>query len=104
MFTEIVTPFGTVEVFSTHLMFGGGFGKLGEDLINAATPFERHISESSPDERFEIQKNQLGELIEFYHALHRRDNVAIICGDMNIDGSDVSHFVELKNRLAAIGM
>jgi len=104
MFTEIVTPFGTVEVFSTHLMFGGGFGQTGEDAINAATPFEKHISESSPAERFEIQKKQLDELLEFYHALHHRDNVAIICGDLNIDGSDVSHFVELKNRLAAIGM
>lgn len=104
MFTEIVTPFGTVEVFSTHLMFGGGFGKTAEALINAATPFEGHISESSPSERFDIQKNQLDELIEFYHALHHGDNVAIICGDLNIDGSDVGHFGELKNRLAAIGM
>ena len=72
MFTEVVTPFGTVEVYSTHLMFGGGFGKIGEDLINAATPFEGHISESSPAERFGIQKNQLDELIAFYHALHHR--------------------------------
>ncbi|HET6977292.1 MAG TPA: hypothetical protein VFI24_13270 [Pyrinomonadaceae bacterium] len=104
MFTEIVTPFGTVEVFSTHLMFGGGFGKTEEDLINAATPFEGHISKSTPDERFEIQKHQLDELIEFYHALHRRENVAIICGDLNIDGSNANHFGELKNRLAAIGM
>ena len=30
MLTEIVTAFGTVEVYSTHLMFGGGFGKTGE--------------------------------------------------------------------------
>lgn len=104
MFTEIVTPFGTVEVFSTHLMFGGGFGKVGEDLINAATPFEGHISESSRDERFDIQKNQLDELIEFYHALHHPDNVAIICGDLNIDGSNGDHFRELTNRLAAIRM
>jgi len=110
MLTEIVTPFGTVEVYSTHLMFGGGFGKTGEDLLNAATPLDGHISESSADERFEIQKNQLDELIEFYHQQHHRDaannrsNVAIICGDFNIDGSDGKHFGELKNRLAAIGM
>ena len=103
MFTEIVTPFGTVEVFSTHLMFGGGFGPDAENLINAATPFEGHISESSPDERFEIQKHQLDELIEFYHALHHRENVAIICGDLNIDGSG-KHFAELQNLLATIGM
>ena len=40
MLTEIFTPFGILEVFSTHLMFGGGFGKTGEDAINVATPFE----------------------------------------------------------------
>ena len=104
MLTEIATPFGTVEVFSTHLMFGGGFGDIAEAAINAATPFEKHISASSPSERFEIQKNQLDELIEFYHAQHHGENVAIICGDLNIDGSDGGHFSELKNRLAAIGM
>ena len=104
MLTEIVTPFGTVEVFSTHLMFGGGFGKTAEDLINKAFPFEKHISESSPSERFSIQMNQLDELIEFYKQHHQQENVAIICGDFNIDGSHVDHFVQLKNRLAAIRM
>ena len=33
-----------------------------------------------------------------------QENVAILCGDFNIDGSDVDHFGELKNRLAAIRM
>ena len=104
MLTEIVTKFGTVEVFSTHLMFGGGFGQTGETLINAATPFEKHISESSPAERFETQMHQVDELIEFYRELHQDGNVAIICGDFNIDGSDAEHFSQLQNRLAAIRM
>ena len=104
MLTEIITAFGTVEVYSTHLMFGGGFGKTAEVLINAATPLEKHISESTPSERFDIQKHQIDELIEFYRAQHHQENVAIICGDFNIDGADPSHFGELKNRLAAIHM
>ncbi len=104
MLTEIVTPFGTIEIFSTHLMFGGGFGQTGEDLINAATPFEKHISESNPAERFATQLAQIDELIEFYHAQHHLENVAIICGDFNIDGSDAGHFAQLKNRLAVLRM
>lgn len=102
--TEIVTPFGIVEVYSTHLMFGGGLGSAAAELINAVTPFGDHISESSPSERFEIQNRQLDELIGFYTAVHHKENVAIICGDFNIDGSDVGHAAELKKRLVAIQM
>jgi len=102
--TEILTPLGPVEVFSTHLFFGGGFGETAEDLVNAATPFEQHISESTPAERFETQKNELNEMLAFYRAHHRAQNVAIFCGDLNIDGSDPAHFNELKNLLGSIGM
>ncbi len=104
LLTEILTPLGAVEVFSTHLFFGGGFGKTAEDLINAVTPFERHISESTPAERFETQKNELKEMLAFYHTHHHPENVAIFCGDLNIDGSDPSHFNELKSLLASISM
>jgi endonuclease/exonuclease/phosphatase family metal-dependent hydrolase len=102
--TEIQAPFGVIEVFMTHLFFGGGFGKTAEDLINAATPFEQHISESTPAERFETQKNELNEMLAFYRAHHRPQNVAIFCGDLNIDGSEPAHFNVLKNLLASINM
>src|SRR5437868_11447688 len=104
MLTEILTAFGVVEVFSTHLMFGGGFDRTAEDLVNAATPFEGHISESTPSERFDIQKKQLNELVEFYKCKHHKENVAIICGDFNIDGSNLDHFGVVKSQLATIGM
>ncbi len=103
MLTEIVTPFGTVEVFSTHLMFGGGFGKTIEDVINTVIIGD-DLSPSSPSERFSIQMSQVDELIQFYKRQHHLENVAIICGDFNIDGSHVDHFGQLKNRLAAIRM
>lgn len=102
--TEIVTPLGAVEVFMTHLFFGGGFGKGAETAINGVTPFEQHISESTPAERFETQKNELNEMLAFYRAHHRPQNVAIFCGDLNIDGADAAHFSVLKNLLASIGM
>jgi len=102
--TEILTMFGTVEVFSTHLMFGGGFGRIGEDALNAAVPFGAHISESNPSERLATQLKQIDELIAFYNEQHRPENVGILCGDFNIDGSNVGNFNQLKNRLASIRM
>ena len=104
LFTEIVTPFGIVEVYSTHLMFGGGFGQTGEDIINVVTPLERHISESDASERFSTQMKQVDELIAFYKAQHRHPNIAIVCGDFNVDGSDAHNFGELKHRMAAVDL
>lgn len=104
MLTEIVTMFGIVEVFSTHLMFGGGFGKIGEDVINVVVPFGDHISESNPSERFATELAQIDELMAFYVEQHHPENVAIICGDFNIDGADAGKFSQVKNRLASIGM
>jgi endonuclease/exonuclease/phosphatase family metal-dependent hydrolase len=105
MLTEIITPHGTLEVYSTHLFFGGGVPSEIKDAINAVTPFEAHISESDPDERFATQLNEINELIAFFHDQHKdhEQNVAIICGDFNIDGSDPLKFGPLKSKLASIG-
>jgi hypothetical protein len=43
-------------------------------------------------------------MLTFYRAHHRHQNVAIFCGDLNIDGSDSAHFNVLKNLLASINM
>lgn len=102
--TEILFPFGAIEVFSTHLFFGGGFGKTAEDGINDVIPLGDHISESTPAERFETQKHELNDMLAFYRAHHRPQNVAIFCGDLNIDGSHPPHFNVLKNLLASINM
>src|SRR6185437_10058095 len=99
MLTEIITPHGTVEVYSTHLFFGGGVPAGIKAAINAVTPFEAHISESDADERFATQLNEVNELIAFFHDLHHDENVAIICGDFNIDGSDPNKFGRLKSKL-----
>jgi len=103
MLTEIITPHGTVEVYSTHLFFGGGVPAGIKAAINAVTPFEAHISESDADERFATQLNEVNELIAFFHDLHHDENVAIICGDFNIDGSDPNKFGRLKSKLESIG-
>ena len=100
MLTEIITAHGIIEVFSTHLFFGGGLGDAASLLVNALTPFGKHISESNPEERFNTQLAELSELVDFFTAQHRPENVAILCGDFNIDGADPVKFASLKNRLA----
>jgi endonuclease/exonuclease/phosphatase family metal-dependent hydrolase len=111
LLTEIDTGLRTIdnqpvfiEVYSTHLMFGGGLPKAVETLANTLTPFSDHLGPSNAQERFGIQMQQVDELIEFYRQNHRPQNVAILCGDFNIDGSDTQKFAVLKSRMSAIGM
>jgi exonuclease III len=91
----------SVEIYSVHLMWGGGLENF-EDTANVVFPFGDHISGSTPEERFSIQMMQIDELISFYRTHHRDENVVVLCGDFNIDGSDQVKFRELKNRLGFI--
>jgi hypothetical protein len=111
LLTEIDTGLRTannepilIEVYSTHLMFGGGLGKTAETIANIATPFGAHMSPSNDQERFAIQIQQVDELVEFYHQKHHPQNVAILCGDFNLDGTNAQQYAVLKSRLSAIGM
>jgi endonuclease/exonuclease/phosphatase family metal-dependent hydrolase len=103
LLTEIDIGVGVIEVYSTHLMFGGGLPKALETVINAMTTGD-HISPANSDERLTIELQQIDELIDFYVANHHPKNVAIICGDFNIDGSDPIKFAKIKNRLQTINM
>src|SRR3954451_19465942 len=103
MLTEILTAHGIIEVFSTHLFFGGGLGDAAGTVVNVLTPFEKHISESTAEERFSTQLAELSELVDFYSAQHRQENIALLCGDLNIDGADPVKFASLKNQLAGLG-
>jgi hypothetical protein len=111
LLTEIDTELRTadnqpvfIEIYSTHLMFGGGLPKAVETLANTLTPFTDHIGPSNSQERFAIQMQQIDELVEFYHQNHHPQNVAILCGDFNIDGTNTQEFTVFKRRLSAIGM
>jgi endonuclease/exonuclease/phosphatase family metal-dependent hydrolase len=111
LLTEIDTGLKTannqgvsIEIYSTHLMFGGGLGKATETIANIAAPFGDHIAPSNSQERFAIQIQQVDELVNFYRQNHRPQNVAILCGDFNLDGTNAQQFAVLKSRLSAIGM
>lgn len=62
---------GNLEVFSTHVFFGG-------DLVCSD---HRHRSPQLP----RIRQAQVQELLAFVDAVHRPENVALVVGDFNID-------------------
>ncbi len=104
LLTEIDIGFGFIEVYSTHLMFGGGLPGALETAVNTLTPAGDHVSPANSEERFAIELRQIDELVQFYIDNHQPQNIAIICGDFNIDGSDPFKFAEIKKRLGAIFM
>ena len=59
---------GQLEIFQTHLLYGGGL--LGSD--------------PSDEDRLKIQRDELQQLADFYLALHQPHNVAIVTGDFNM--------------------
>lgn len=87
MLNTIDLGFGKLELFQTHLFFGGG-------LPTAADPL--------PEQRRQVQRAELDELARFYEKHHDPANVAIVVGDFNLDGTDpVSYSLihRLMNRL-----
>lgn len=67
---------GNVEIYSTHLAYGGDFLPRGADGPRAVT---------------ELRLAQVAELIDFVGATHRRGNLALVCGDFNIPARDPAH-------------
>ena len=48
---------------------------------------------------------QVDELIGLYKEQHKNPaNVAIVCGDFNIDGSNQEHFEQVRAKFAAVSM
>lgn len=92
LFNALDIGFGELEVFQTHLYFGGRMPvSLGA------------IREPTEDERMDVWRHQLDELLEFVRRNHRPENVAIITGDFNMDGVNVRHYAELRRKMDAFG-
>jgi len=70
---------GVLDVYITHLYYGTGLA----DIVIAG------IDLRSPNnvEREHVRSAQLNELSHFITSTHNTDNVAIVCGDFNIDGN-----------------
>lgn len=103
LLTEVQTPYGSIEIYSTHLMFGGGLGEAAQDILNVIPG--AHMTPSNADERLQIELQQIDELIAFYNEKHVDSrNVALVCGDFNIDASNPTKYEQIRRRFAAIAM
>lgn len=92
-----------IEIYATHLMWGGGVPDAVVAALNALT-FGQSIKPVNDQERFGLQMAQIDEFLAFYRAHHDPRNVAILCGDFNIDGSKTDLYQALTDRLNQVNL
>ena len=92
-----------IEIYATHMVWGGGVPKIFLDALNALT-FGTSIRPANDQERFALQMAQIDEFLAFYRAHHDPRNVAILCGDFNIDGSRSELYGPLIDRLNQVNL
>ncbi|HKR41372.1 MAG TPA: hypothetical protein VJU59_17130 [Paraburkholderia sp.] len=93
----------SIEIYATHMMWGGGVPSGFISALNALT-FGNSISPVNDQERFALQMAQLDEFIAFYRRTHDPRNVALLCGDFNIDGSQAQLYRGLTEQLKQIDL
>jgi len=76
--TEVDVGPGNIDLFSTHLLAGGGLGFI-ETLLGWLSP--------DVPER-EQREAQVGELTEFVKERTKEENITVVAGDFNIDASN----------------
>jgi len=79
---------GQLEIFQTHLLYGGGL--LGSD--------------PSDEDRLKIQRDELQQLADFYLALHQPHNVAIVTGDFNMSGADPLQYAAVRQAMDILNL
>lgn len=72
--TEIDVGPGNIDLFSTHLLAGGGLGFI-ESLFGWLSP-------DVPDRA--QREAQVGELVEFVNERAKEENITVVAGDFNI--------------------
>lgn len=81
LLVRIDTGVGEVDLYVTHLYFGTGLA--GSDVAK----FFPHVTPPTNSEREAVRTRQLEQLGQFITETHRPENVAMVCGDFNIDAS-----------------
>lgn len=92
-----------IEIYATHMMWGGGVPSGFIDALNALT-FGKSITPANDQERFALQMAQIDEFLAFCRAHHDPRNVAILCGDFNVDGSRPDLYGPLVDRLNQVNL
>jgi hypothetical protein len=81
LLTRVNAGVGVIDIYLTHLYYGTG---LAGSTVAEYFP---HIAPPSNGERKQVRAAQLKELSAFIKATHNPANVAIVCGDFNIDAN-----------------
>jgi hypothetical protein len=97
--TVIDVGLGKLEVYSTHLMAGGGIDL--DKLVAGNLP---GYEESAASDVFAEQRAQLDELVEFVRRTHNRANVAIIVGDFNLSAQNEEKYSALIAAMRELNM
>lgn len=82
--------FGQLELFQTHLYFGGGIRD------KAPAPLRVALANPSYDDRMGVWRSNLEDLAEFIRRHHQPGNVALLTGDFNMNGADVREYAEIR--------
>ncbi|MFC7739167.1 endonuclease/exonuclease/phosphatase family protein [Roseomonas sp. GCM10028921] len=105
LLTRIRLGAGVVDLYNAHLISGGDF-----PLIEAFKVVTPAFAAQSSDEALNAKRlAQVDELVAFIRDTHRPENVAIFCGDMNIeavsfDGRDMPTYQAMKHKLSTVGL
>jgi hypothetical protein len=81
LLVRISVGVGVIDLYLSHLYYGTG---LAGSNVGQFFP---HIAPPSNGERKGVRSDQLKELSQFMNATHRAENVAVVCGDFNIDAN-----------------
>jgi len=85
--------FGHLELFQTHLYYGGGIRD------KAPGPLKVALADPTPEDRRGVWSAELGELADFVRRHHRPENVALVTGDFNIRGGDAREYKMLRRAM-----
>lgn len=91
--TELKTNFGNIDLYITHLIYGTS---LARDI--GAT----YLPEVSEKKRTLTRIQQTKELKEFVEKTHKKENVALIAGDFNVDANPKKEDFDAYNRVTRI--
>jgi endonuclease/exonuclease/phosphatase family protein len=89
MLNVIDLGFGRLELFQTHLYYGGGIPVL---------------SEPTDADRLTVWRSELGELAAFIRDHHAPQNVAVLTGDFNMSGADMRIYPEIRKAVDPLGL
>lgn len=81
LLAQVDVGVGVLDVYLTHLYFGTGL--VGDEVAQ----YFGHVAPPSNEERRAVRGAQLEGLEGFIEATHDPTNIAIVCGDFNIDAN-----------------